>query len=110
MSEVNLASNEVNIRITKARITKMFLTFEKKGDEGIYPEITAYMALLTASDQQVSEVTLATDSWNKNTKLDKNDIEAGVYVAIGEIVREILPVLVRKLNGINKFLTAEFVQ
>lgn len=100
-NENEISGLKVNIR--KARISKVEFTFNEKS----LPKIEVGLYLQTAQGKEITYLTMSTSDWNKNTKLPVTEIEPFVYSSIADILRALSPVAVRKINGIEKYITGE---
>lgn len=101
--------NHIEVNITRARITGVHFKFSNS--EEILPEVVVELALLTQSGRIVTSLSLSTESWySDGSKLNKDDMPAHVFSAIGTAVRELSTLCVRKINSINQALPAPGVE
>jgi hypothetical protein len=99
--ETMIPGVEINIR--KARITRIGISF----NENDLPDVSVDLDLLTASGKKITSVDLSTSAWNDNCKIPETEVDHMVYSAIADIVHKMLPVAIRKINGIEKLLGSE---
>lgn len=93
----------VDIAITKGKITS--ISFDNLEQD--LPEVSVTLTLMTANGAPVTSVSLNTRSWTaENLRLDKGEIPAHVYSAIGTALRELSSACVRKVNAINRQIAA----
>lgn len=94
--------NKIDILINKAKVTS--ISFKIKDNE--MPEVEVGVDLLTATGTRVVSIALATDAWNNNSKLNKDEIPGAVYSAAGQALKALKEVCIRKINSINSLLEA----
>jgi len=90
----------VSVNIREAKIKVLYFTLKKDKT----PEVTVTLELLSVSGNKVAEVTLATDSWNDNTKLSELEIPHDVYESIGKIISLVSPICTRRINSIDRLI------
>lgn len=89
--------NEINIKITKARITNIYITF----DEASLPSVAVHGKLITETGLEISSFNFDTESWQPNKKFE---IPANVHPLIRGIFDSLLPIMYEKINGMQKKL------
>jgi len=94
--------NEVSVIINKAQITAVHFDIRDPKDIDIAVDID----LLSTTGKKVTSVRMGTHTYNDNTKIDKNDIPISLYHMLGLAVNELTGPVVRKINSIDKLLTA----
>ena len=93
-------SNEVSISIKKAQLSSIHIHLK---DDGVR-SISVYADLMTSNGHRITQVDFGTESYNDNTKLDISECEAYINSCIGEMVSLLKPMIVRKINGLEKLL------
>lgn len=90
----------IKVNIRKARISDITFCFDMEG----LPTIKVGLYLQTASGQDITYLTLESNAYNENRKLTPSEIDPFVYTEIADIVTQLMPVAIRRINGVEKLL------
>ena len=95
--------NKIDIQVTKAVITNISISFniEKNG----IPDIGVSVDLMTAGNKKISTVTLNTKEYY-GLQIDRNFFPASVDADIANLVKQISPIVGRRINQIENLLEA----
>lgn len=95
--------NEININIKKALMT----SFDVELQDGGNVKLNVKGGLLTEQGKVVSDFWFSNSTWISDDK--KLEIPVKVHMLIGEIFKEMTPVIYQKLNDSYKALPAKVV-
>lgn len=97
--------NGIQINIRKAKITALNFTFDDA--KGINVDVS--VGLLTGAGNIITSLNLSTNSWGEDRKLNITDVEADIFECAGDAINHLMPIVIRKINGIGKMLTQQAI-
>jgi len=95
--------NKIDISINRAVVRSIDIQY---GEENALPRISIILDLLSVGGKKVTSVSLDTDGWNDDTRLDKNGLDPKIWLYCKGILEQIAPSCVRKINSIDALLEA----
>ena len=95
--------SRIDIQVTKAVITNISISFdiEKNG----LPDIGITVDLMTASNKKISTVNLNTKEYY-GLKIDRSYFTASIDADISNIMRQLNPIVGRRINQIENLIEA----